>query len=221
MLVPLSTQRNLNLTIEVIIHTIKIIMSVEDDRFFEGLGERFEGFFPGMSEQIDRLEADRYGRAIQAGSKIEDLRTVGYILPANEEQTEYVVMLKTGDVMVIQPRDPHDPNSLSTFQKYFSQNEEPIPGNYSNPSTLVSKLVDNLFSYHSKLVARNNDSSQVPQVLETVDNALRVAKKLKEQRDEAKNTSAEEVIRRLNEFFRPPKPPDFPPEPPTQSPPQA
>lgn len=181
-------------------------MSAEDDKFFEGIGEQFEGYFPGLPERIDELHFQQYGRGIATSSgsrKLESMKDklVGYILPVEENQEKHLLVFKDGDMMVVVPDKQI---TLSAYQSEFSPNDALKRFAGFNLSEIKHYY---LTSVLCQVILRNDSPVLQEEISKVIDQAIDVAKKLKEQRMRARDTSAKEFIQKIDQLLKPFEPP--------------
>ncbi|MCL4366106.1 hypothetical protein M1437_02670 [Patescibacteria group bacterium] len=203
-------------------------MQEGDEAFLRSAGERMEGYFPGLSERIDKLNMEQLGRGIVLKHFQEGARSsselIAYILPVSKDQREHVILFKSGDIFVTSVPSP-GAGALSTqadADKYYTNKMAPSPVpievtdfKYSNIGQVVGDI--NAVSSHnfwSRITGRNSDPASTTQVLAKVDQAIIVAKETKAERDRAKEESAKQLLAKIDEFLNPKKP-----EPPESIPP--
>ncbi len=210
-----------------------------DDEFLRGAGERLEGYFPGMSERIDKLYAEQLGRGIiiqrSSSAPPSPDELIGYILPVSRDQREHVVLFKSGDIIITSSVTtlPHEQTTQQQAnQQYADQHyieimsPGPIPielGVRSYPS--IDRFVNDPNSLRVYLRAdikmRNSNPETVPHILVKVDQAMAIAKEAKAERDKAREDSAKQLMSKIDELLDPKRPnppvePLLPSSPPTE-----
>lgn len=195
-----------------------------DDEFLRSMGERLEGFYPGIYERLERLASEQLGRAIIFPNSPEETargenrgRLVGYILPTRHDQREHVLLFRNGLVLVSEL----DRDSSIDYDKYkrnFAPSERPFDTAKANMSieTLEKALtlgIDalNTPSHHwgCRITLRSSQPTQMPQILEKVDQATLIAIETRTTRENVK-----EIIKKLDSIFEPPQ--ELPPQAPQQ-----
>lgn len=202
-----------------------------DQEFLRQAGERMEGYFPGMSERIDKLSAEQLGRGIvierykaDPTSQSRD-ELVGYILPVDATKREHIILFKSGDIFVISPRTLGSgaKSTQADMDRYYGDvtNPSPVPVELSAISyPTIERVVGSSSFTRDRLAAninmRNNDPTNVQNVLAKVDQAVSFAKGAKVEKDKAKEYSANQSMTRIDELLNPkssggPQPPLPPP----------
>ena len=172
----------------------------QDDQFLKGIGEQIEGYFPGLSEKIDELNYQQLGRGIVVGQG-ENKKLVGYILPLQANQEKHLVILKSGTIFIIQPNNPSE-----VSKEFYIKNFSPSPESSLFPFHNIQQIERHFIEDISlKITLQNNNPQHLPQIYEAMDQAISLARELKEKRDQAKNESAQEFIKKIDAFLNPPK----------------
>lgn len=190
-------------------------MELHDEDFLKGVGERLEGFYPGLSERIDRLNDEQLGRAIvlKPIGQQSEAQLVGYILSVDQNQSEHVILFKTGDILVTKAENPIPGDSTPVRDIYIaktSPSEEAIEFHATTRSSQIIQLLIGTNLLMAQVTLRNDSFANLPQILEKVDQAIKVASEVKANRDKAKRDSAESVINKLDQLFKPPQNPQSP-----------
>src|SRR5215210_6595851 len=104
-------------------------MHENDGDFLKGMNERMEGLYPGVTERIEKLKDEQLGREIgiesrapQTGEMI--FTSIGYVLPVNAEQTEHIILFRTGDIVVTAPW-PQNPSTQINYADKYKENHSP------------------------------------------------------------------------------------------------
>jgi hypothetical protein len=188
-------------------------MHEDIERVAHEASQRLEGHFPGMPEQIERLNAEQLGRAITLWdehpvTKEPYEQLIGYTLPVQSDQNRHILLFKSGDIFVTDNRYRDMNGTLhQRYKQHFSPNEEPLRF-YKRKSIdeVINELHSSTSPWHAKIIFRNTNPSDKERISEVMDQALSCARETKEARERAKEESTRELMRKLDAFFNPTKP---------------
>lgn len=202
---------------------------MNDEDFLRSAGERMEGYFPGLSKRIDKLNSEQLGRGIVISNYQTDSSTpprtelVGYVLPTGNDQREHVIIFKSGDIFVTlptkaipnsqTPQEAYDTRYILKLNPTLNPIEFDARGTYSNVEKMVGNPNLMRMEFWADVEMRNSSSESIPRIMAKVDQAITVAQEAKAERDRAKKESAQQFITRIDELLNPKKP--MPPEEPT------
>lgn len=206
----------------------------ESARFLGDMDERAKGFDPEISRLVDELRFQQLGKPIvyiaappsenyqkQIASSLATLagnaqtplesapesaeeELIGYILPAQSDQNRHLVIFKDGTMLVTEPVDT---GKIDQYRHYFAVSENPFT---VDRGTSIPKVVASLSFVPptgNKVLYRNDNPSDVPQIDAAREQAIQLAQGLKEQRVKAKGDTSRRLVDGLKNLLFPPKPP--------------
>jgi hypothetical protein len=125
---------------------------------------------------------------------------IGYVLPAQSNQEKHVMIFKTGDIFVTAPPENGYLHSKENYIEEFSPNDEPIKlGSVYGKN--VAGVLEGYFKHYVKFTLSNKNPNDLPQISETIKQALVIAKELKTTREKAKQESIKSLTSQLDSFF--------------------
>lgn len=167
-----------------------------DDIIHEASAQ-LEGVQPGMPEFITELNHNRLGRAVamqEMGQQGTTPKLIGYSLPLNREETSHLLIFENGHMYGLQAGHPDD---TPLYQLAFASNDEPYTLNETRLSSAERRIL-NETTYHDR---RNRISNLDPKGAEVmaglVDQALDVARTLKEEREAAVQKTAKNLMEKF------------------------
>src|SRR3954471_10030497 len=105
----------------------------EDQEFFKGLDEQFEGNYPGLPEVVDRLCFEELGKPIataeiaisETNSEARErrLKVVGVTLPVTKEGKDHYWVFNTGDML---RTESYDKDREVGYSRMLSPSQEPF-----------------------------------------------------------------------------------------------
>lgn len=188
---------------------------------------------------MGRLEDERIGKAIIIELKRDNISPgeqakfgvsipsereyihLGQILSCDLGEKSHIVITAGGEVMYIETNTP-DPGGVIQYQKFFSSIQENNEiadalqrrADSTDPHSLLQVIRQYQHTYAITKIVEPVDNESYQLVMSKFDQSLAIARKLREQREEAKARATSAVIEKLKDFFKPPsdEPPPAPPQ---------
>lgn len=192
----------------------------EDDQFDRIMGgvareasQRLEGLFPGLPERVDELAFQQLGKPliINRDERKPDSRDqiAGIALPLQPDELRHIVIMKNGIICVVEPNleggiTPEHMRNLYLDSFRIGSLEVKYPYFWD-----IRNVTENLLSrnsyFHNRVVLRNDNPNHLGGINQAIGEAMELSRRLKGQRDKAKEETATRALEEIDKLLNPPR----------------
>jgi hypothetical protein len=156
--------------------------------------------FEVSSELVDtfiKLRERGIGRPILWTVANNGSQLVGAILPLNEDETSHLVVFKTQDMLVLEPRLPNDEDSVTEYKNLMANTTDPYEITYSN----LPKAIGLMREAQSRIrtVYSNADPAHTKIFDGIIDKAINIGIKMKGEKERVRNESSLNYVDKIKD----------------------